>query len=198
MLIGLTGVKQAGKTTVANVLVTEFGFKQASFADPLRQLAYDINPVVGYGVQQSLVLGGKPNLVPVYYAELVDGAGYERAKGIDEVRRFLQRLGTEGMRKNFGEDVWVQLLASHVDPLLALGDNIVLADVRFPNEAAFVQQRGYLWRINRPGYESDGHASESHIAAMQPNVDITSSEIEDLRAQARAAYVALTPATITQ
>ena len=198
MLIGLSGVKQSGKTTVANVLVAEFGFKQASFADPLRQLAYDINPVVGYGVQQSLVLGGKPNLVPVYYAELVDGAGYERAKSINEVRRFLQRLGTEGLRKNFGEDVWVELLAQRIEPLLRDGHNIVLADVRFPNEAAYVQQHGYLWRINRPGYESDGHASESHIAAMQPNVDITSSEIEDLRAQARAAYVGITPQVTLQ
>ena len=190
MLLGICGVKQAGKSTVANLLVSEFGFTQASFADPLRQLAYDINPVVGYGVQQSLVLGGKPNLVPVYYAELVDGAGYERAKKIDEVRRFLQRLGTEGMRKNFGQDVWVELLAQRIEPLLRDGQNIVLADVRFPNEAAYVQQHGYLWRINRPGYESDGHASESHIKALPATLDITATDIEDLRQQARNQYSA--------
>ena len=198
MLIGLCGYKQAGKTTVANTLIEKFQFKSASFADPLRQLAYDINPVVGYGVQQSLVLGGKPNLVPVYYADLIDGIGYEKSKGVEEVRRFLQRLGTEGLRKNFGNDVWVNLFAQHAEPLLQAGVHIVVPDVRFPNEAAYIQQRGFLWRINRPGYAGDGHASESHIADMQPDLDITSSEIEDLRTQARAAYAGLTPQVTLQ
>lgn len=199
MLIGLCGYKRAGKSTVANVLVDECGFTNINFADALRMLALGINPVVGYALKQALVIGGQPQLVALYYAEIIEAVGYERAKEIDEVRRFLQRLGTEGIRDTFGPDVWVEIVRQQLDVPGAAERNVVIADVRFPNEAAMVTNLGgELWRINRPGFDrgGDAHPSEAFVDAMEVDRDITATDIEDLRRQARGAVNRASSATV--
>ena len=49
MIIGLTGYAQSGKDTVAQVLVDNYGFNRVSFADPIRKLLYETNPMLKEG-----------------------------------------------------------------------------------------------------------------------------------------------------
>ena len=46
MIIGLSGYAQVGKDTVANYLVEKYGFVKVSFADPIREALYKLDPKV--------------------------------------------------------------------------------------------------------------------------------------------------------
>jgi hypothetical protein len=142
MIIGLSGYAQSGKDTVAELLCLNYGYTRMSFAQPMRDAIYTLNP---------LVEGG--NRV----ADLVDEYGWDVAKANPEVRRLLQVFGTEVGRKQFGENFWVQQAFDKIE-----GNKIVFSDVRFPNEAREIQQYGgQVWRINRHNHTPvNTHKSE--------------------------------------
>lgn len=79
------------------------------------------------------------------------------------VRKMLQRIGTEAMRKQIHPDVWVNALFADYLPQVFTSDNRmterwpdwIITDVRFPNEAKAIKDRnGILIRINRQTIES--------------------------------------------
>ena len=86
MIIGLTGYARSGKDSVAKVLVDHYGFIRLAFADPIRDLLLEVNPILDKGNRLS---------------SLVDEYGWDIAKAQPEVRRLLQTLGV-GARKVFG------------------------------------------------------------------------------------------------
>lgn len=143
-LIGITGLKRSGKDTAADYLTSTYGFKRYAFADPMREALMALNPKVG----------------ATYLATLVDYIGWESAKSFPEVRRLLQRLGTEMGRDLFGEDFWVDrtFSAIHEDP----SPHVVITDVRFPNEySRVIAEGGIILRTVRPGLvAADPHPSE--------------------------------------
>lgn len=150
LLIGLTGRAGSGKNTVADIiceLVPEA--EQYALAGPVKTMALAIDPLIPM-----------KNNVPVRLSELVDFGGWDAAKRIPEVRRFLQRLGTEGVRGTFGDNAWVDLMWTwwEDDSPARVG---VLTDVRFPNELDAVD---VSIRVERNGVELVGdnaaHASE--------------------------------------
>ncbi|QJD50709.1 deoxynucleoside monophosphate kinase [Streptomyces phage Issmi] len=138
LIIGLSGYARSGKNEAANVLVTR-GWRQAAFADKLRDFLYALNP-----------------LIPGHYGAgnlrlrtLIDRTGWDYAKvTYPEVRALLQRAGTEAGRDVLGQNVWVDaLLNQHAD-----APALVVTDCRFPNEADAIRARGgILIRVDRPG-----------------------------------------------
>ena len=100
MIIGLCGYAQSGKDTVANILVEKYGYQRIAFADPIRALLYETNPMLkeGYRVQ---------GLVDVY--------GWDKVKvDYPEARRLLQELGL-GARKLFVVMFWVNQSLKDID-----------------------------------------------------------------------------------
>ena len=145
MIIGLSGYAQSGKDTVAKVLVEHYGFTRVAFADKIRQLANEVNPLVGDSMHLN---------------ELLDEYGWDVAKQNSYVRQFLQQLGV-GARKLFGEEFWIdRALAS-----IFQHENTVVTDVRFVNEADMIKhQDGQLWRVKRPGINAvNSHISEHDL-----------------------------------
>lgn len=126
-IVGLSGYARSGKDTVANYLVEHHGYRRVAFADTLKRFVASIYPDIG---------------------SRVEAVGWEAAKEQLEVRQALQRVGTLA-RHHIHPDIWVMpLLPNLSDP----DARLVVSDVRFPNEAAFVQnQGGPVIRINRPG-----------------------------------------------
>lgn len=161
-VIGLTGLKQRGKSSVADILVREHGFQQFAFADGVRALAVAIDPHI---VTQTGRMAR--------YTELLRDKGYEAAKHEPDVRRLLQRIGTEAGRQVFGEGVWVNALAALVQQLPDAA-KVVISDVRFPNEAEFVALLGgELWRVQRTlDQAEDLHESERHIAGLPADKEL--------------------------
>ena len=143
MIIGLSGYAQSGKDTVAELLCLNYRYHRRSFADPMREALMRLNPIVGH----------EP------LAHLVNDYGWDVAKSNPEVRRLLQVFGTEVGRQMFGENFWVDIA------LAGLNSNhrVVLSDVRFPNEAqAIVDKGGQVWRVQREGHKPVNlHTSET-------------------------------------
>lgn len=155
MLLGLTGKKRSGKDSLAGVLVARYGFVRVAFADPLKEAAAALNPIVGYDVEAG----------PIRLADVVEDAGWERAKEMPEVRRTLQEFGV-GIRA-IDEDFWTNAALGKVNRYLGAGRDVVITDVRFPNELDLIHGLGGLHvHIERPGLVSDDpHPSET---ALEP------------------------------
>ena len=146
MIIGLSGYAQSGKDEVAKILVEEFGFKRVAFADAVRFLLYEINPVI-------------PELASDLQHS-VDLRGWDEVKKVPAVRTLLQDLGL-GARKLFGDQVWVEQAFKQ----LSMDVNTVFTDVRFTNEADIIRGvDGQIWRVKRPGIEPvNTHISENNM-----------------------------------
>jgi hypothetical protein len=177
MLIATSGFKGSGKDTIADYLVSRYGYTKIAFAAPLKSLLLTLNPVV---------VGDIVDSSPARLSVLVDGHGWDYAKReYSEVRRLMQVFGTELMRNNFGENVWVDLLDRSY-PDLSEG-RYVISDCRFPNEADFVHSRAgdVVW-IDRPGVVSDGHASEGIAVRVKADYVLTNDDtIEELHEDMR-------------
>lgn len=142
-LIGLAGYAGAGKDTAAQGLIAQ-GWQRIAFADAVREAAAALDPLVSGNARLS---------------EIVLQAGWEGAKQLPEVRRLLQRLGTEAGRDIHGDDCWLRIAERKVKAATA---PVVITDVRFPNEAAFVLASGTLVWIERPGVgPANDHTSEA-------------------------------------
>lgn len=196
-LIGLTGFRRCGKDSACQVLEKVFGFKRYGFADALRSMALAIDPAMAmHGCPAELLntlyeSGHYGRDYHFRYAELVNVLGYERAKEIPDVRRFLQRLGTEGVRGTFGPNAWVRALHQRIEtdaPLL-----VCISDVRFASESDWIlSQKGVIWRVIRPGHGGDdSHPSEVEIPSLPAALEIVASTLESLARQVLEAAMSL-------
>ena len=157
-IIALSGYARSGKDEAARVLVEEHGFVRVAFADKLREMLYALNPIVAFKYDG-----------PVYAQDVIDVYGWDGYKETEygtEIRRLLQRLGTEAGRQTLWDSIWIDAA------LTGLPDDakVVISDCRFANEAESVRKRGgKVWRITRPGMGpavgTDGsiHPSETSL-----------------------------------
>ena len=205
MIIGFVGFIGSGKDTAADYLVNFHGFRRDSFANTLKDA---VAAVFGW---DRVLLEGRTKEAREW-REQVDTWWAERL-GIPELtpRWVLQRWGTEVCRKGFHDDIWI---ASVENKMRKTTDNIVISDVRFPNEIKAIHNAGGLvvrikrgpdpewyqdavnmnagntnmsWMISKTRMEKLGiHASET--AWVGGNIDSTISNdntIDDLFTQIR-------------
>jgi hypothetical protein len=88
-----------------------------------------------------------------------------------EIRRLLQKAGTEGGRDIFGQEIWPKTWYKSAKVLLEQGYDVCVSDLRFLNEAAFVRELGgEVWRVYRPGTDvGDKHKSETELDSITPD-----------------------------
>lgn len=157
-ILALTGYAQSGKDTVAEILVANHGFTRISFADPIREAVYALNPIVTPGSD-------------VRVRNLVDLLGWDNVKvQYPEIRRLLQVFGTEVAREQWSDTFWIDLAFSKMEPHKAY----VITDCRFPNEAEAIRAHdGKIWRVNRPGVGPvNSHASDNFIGQIPVDAEI--------------------------
>lgn len=155
-IIALTGNKQSGKDTSADYLVKNYGYTRLGYADPLKNIAYGTNPLVSTDGTR--------------YVDAVDKYGDDAKEIYPEVRRFLQYLGTEGIRMNIDDDFWTTLMEQRIIQCAeANQDKIVITDLRFPNEYHKLTEHPLadhleVIRIFRPQTSTvSAHASEKEL-----------------------------------
>ena len=151
-IIALSGFARSGKDEAAKVLVEEFGFKRVAFADKLREVLYQLNPMVYVDRVYDTI----------YVQDVIDRFGwdgYKETKFGPEIRRLLQRLGTEAGRQTLWDSIWIDAAFAN-QPEDA---KIVVSDARFINEFEAVKARGgKVWRIERAGVGAvNNHPSET-------------------------------------
>jgi deoxynucleotide monophosphate kinase-like protein len=187
MLIAFSGLKGSGKDTAAEVLTNEYGFTKIAFADPLREMLLALDPYVELAIQYSDGTCSKGFLYRKL-SKLVTEFGWDKLKReVPEVRRLMQKIGTEAGRGILGDNIWVDTLTKRYPDLSDYTTRYVITDCRFDNEVEFVRNQGgmVIW-VERPGVESDGHASEStsikDLASVVLHNDETIQELqEDVR-----------------
>lgn len=175
MLLGINGKKRSGKNTVGELT----GFNSFGFADKLKELALESNPALIHDVSATRNL-----------KDLVAVIGWEESKEFPEVRQYLQNLGV-GARKVFGEQFWINQLFGKLSDMYgeytadlnkeAFQSNIVITDVRFPNEAQAIRDyNGYIIKVVRPETEvEDSHESEQDLPEDLVDFTIHNSFTQD-------------------
>lgn len=158
-IIALSGYARAGKDEAAKVLCEEHGFIQVAFADKLREMLYQLNPWV---VEKLEWQDGGFEVACEPLQTIIDKhgwQGYKETRFGPEIRRLLQRLGTEAGRQTLWDSIWIDAA------LTGLPDDakVVVSDARFLNEFDAVRARGgYIWRIERDGVgPANNHVSET-------------------------------------
>lgn len=190
MIIGLGYQRRAGKDTVTDFLVRDYGFTKMSFTidGGLQDACMALNPIVDMEVVHSDEYGGFWERTPIRYADVCNELGYEGAKDTyPEVVRTLQRMGTEVGRNIIDPDVWVNIAISKC---YEGGGHYVFTNCRFANEAAAIHKAGGLTvHVYRPGLDLGDpediavHESELAVGITWDHTIINDGTLEDLEAQ---------------
>lgn len=133
MIIGITGFIGSGKDTVANYLVAKHGFVRDSFAGTLKDAVAQV-----FGWDRELLEGLTPEARE--WREQVDPWWAKRLNMPDLTPRYMLQLwGTEVCRRGFHDDIWIASLENRMRKTV---DDVVISDVRFPNEIAAIRKFG--------------------------------------------------------
>ena len=133
MIIGICGFQGSGKDTIADYLCNIYGFKRDSFAATLKDAVAAV-----FGWDRELLEGRTTE--SRQWREQVDPWWANRLNMPNLTPRLvLQRWGTEVARKSWHDDTWI---ASLENKLARAHNDIVITDVRFPNEITAVRNAG--------------------------------------------------------
>lgn len=148
MIVGITGKAGAGKDTAADYLVQRHGFVKLSFASALKE---GLNAMFGWSMHQWDDRAWKETVI--------DWIG-------KSPRQLAQTLGTEWGREQVHSSIWVDIAMSRAEILAQDGYNVVIADVRFDNEAEVIGEfmDGVVISVSRYSTEVSLHTSEQPIA----------------------------------
>lgn len=177
MFFGLSGKASVGKDTVADFLISDFGFdKKIAFSDNLKKactVIFDLShwqvstqegkktPLERSIIVSDAIINDIMWWMSRTHTVDINSRNYRRliGKKLTTPREVLQFVGTDVMR--------YYIPSYHIDIVrdkIEQGGNIIITDVRFPNEAELILSLGgFLVRIERPShlrlYRGDGRAS---------------------------------------
>lgn len=176
-IVGFTGAAGSGKDTAAQALED---YVQVRFAEPVYWGVLAMDPCV-----DCCRVNGW-----VSVADLVNEVGWDRAKENPEVRRLLQKYGTEAGRDIHGNDCWINIAKKRIRQHLSEARRVKVTDVRFENEAlALASMNACIIRIvgpqRREGVDSS-HVSEAGISdAFVSWTVVNDGTVEDLHRKVR-------------
>lgn len=140
LIVGFVGLMGSGKGTAGELLVKKYGFKPDSFAAPVKDAVAALFNWPRHLLEGDTVESRAFREQPDAYWSLVMGRQYTP-------REALQKMGTEVGRNIYHKDLWVKSLELRVRRAQS---NVVITDVRFPNEVdAILNQGGRVIVIER-------------------------------------------------
>lgn len=155
MIIGVVGFLGSGKGTVGDILIQERGYHRLSFADALKDSVSAI-----FGWPRHLLEGDTQESRS--FRESVDEFWSVRFGYEVTPRYMLQLMGTEVGRNIFSKNIWIYSLEKRIQDI----ENVVIPDVRFPNEINFIRlMGGKVIRVKR------GPEPEWYGAALDANLE---------------------------
>lgn len=176
-IIGIAGGMRSGKGVLAEYLSEKYGYQILAFYDILKSITTNLLGL--YSVEQLDELKNNNKEIAMYFNQdlcnrFADAFDVDRqffgdimlGKEIHSVRELLQTIGTDVLRAYNSE--W------HVHPLMKLvmsyiecGYKVVIADVRFPNEKAYLESvGGEVYYVNRKcDEERASHIAENSLSS---------------------------------
>ena len=135
MIIGIVGFIGSGKGTMGDILNEDHYFKKVSFAQGLKDVTSEM-----FGWKRDLLEGDTEESrefreTPCEYWSAKMGRPFTP-------REALQKVGTECGRDIFHKDFWILQLENYINKNFDELDDIVITDVRFPNEIEWIHSKG--------------------------------------------------------
>jgi len=175
MIIGIAGRKRNGKDTIGNYLCEHYGFKRFAYADALKEACKCI-----FNFTDEQVYGELKEVIDPFWKATP--------------RTVLQFVATELFRNNMAQiipnleyNIWVRVVEKKIfeEQKLNPHQNIVITDVRFPNEVESIKNLGgRVIRVTRPELNTsngtDIHASEIQIEYLKVDKDIINDNTKDM------------------
>lgn len=175
MIIGITGRRGNGKSTIAKLIMEmypEMDFKLLSFPLPLKKVA---SKMFGITLEQLETI--KDSTAMLYK----DGYDYPIS-----IRRILQDLG------EFARSINQDYFLNEMKKELGNHENVIIADLRFLNEAAIISSfnDGYIIKVKRDiPTNNDNHPTEKEVDSIDADFLIQNSgTIDDLREGIQLAF----------
>ena len=151
-IIGIAGPARAGKTTITDALlirlICQDNWLSYAFADPIKAM------ITAMGIDD-----------PDYYKTVK-----HPIFGVT-TREMYQTLGTEWAQQLMGKDVWIKAMQAKIPH----DSNVIVSDVRFPHEAAFVRDNGLLIHVQGRGGINSTHTSENPLSVTKQDLVIDNS-----------------------
>lgn len=168
-LIGLySPAPQSGKSTVASHLVLKHGYHKLRFAGALKMMTSAL--LASMGVPRNTIdrmIEGDLKEEPIDLATFCPTV---------TPRKLMQTLGTEWGRGAVYNDFWIDIVRKSVREHLDKGYNVVIDDMRFPNELSFISELGGMCVcIERPTtnvrttHASEGLLNGAHFDVLLRN-----------------------------
>jgi len=175
IIVGIHGKARSGKSTLAAHLVSIWGFSEYFFAKPLKDALCAL-----FGWDERHTEGELKEVEDPQW-------------GLSP-RQAMQIIGTDCYREMIDKDFWVKVAKRFMSEAPYVDKNkIVIADIRFENEARFVREEGglivHIHRDNRAQVAQ--HISESGIGFLPDDLLINNdSDFENVYHQFAIGYSA--------
>lgn len=136
MIIGLCGAQGVGKDTIGDILVSEYGFTKITFAAALKDVVsilFSWPRDLLEGITEESRLWRET--IDMYWSEKMGVSGFTP-------RKALQYVGTDLLRRQLYDNIWVNIVENKISMLLSLNQetNIVITDCRFINEFNMIKK----------------------------------------------------------
>lgn len=147
VLVGLSGRPGVGKHEVARILAESHGFRGVAIIDPIRDMLYELDPMLGNGLTLRM---------------LVDDLGWTTATRHrlygPEVCRLLQSFECGVGQDMISATLWTDLAACACRELIDSGHPVVVTDIRRPEQAGMISRLGgTVVQVVRPVCDSGEH-----------------------------------------
>lgn len=178
-IIGIGGKLASGKDAISDYLVENHGWVKIGMSDALGDSLLQLDPWIEEPTQERLgwfrtwvleKIVGLSNVKFYYerYSSILEREGYVQAKTYGEVRRLLQKLGTEVGRKIISESTWTDIVVRRAKEAAKTAPGVIITGIRFPNELDMITDEldGELWWVVRPSLQAGSnseHSSENSV-----------------------------------
>lgn len=155
IIVAINGCIGSGKDTFSEEFIRD-GFKRMSFAETLKDAVSVIfcwdREILEGSTEESRILRETPD---EYWSKKL---------GFDVTPRWvLQNFGTQVMRNNFDDNIWVYSLENK---MRSIEGNIIITDCRFPNEINMLRENnGKIIEVQRvqPSWYNDACVYNNYV-----------------------------------
>jgi hypothetical protein len=188
MIIGLCGTQGSGKDTVANILISEYGFVKITFASTLKDIV-----AILFSWPRDL-LEGLTEESRLWRETVDDFWSGKLSIPSFTPRKALQMIGTDLFRIHFNNDIWISIVENNIGAMLKNNPNtnIVISDCRFANEFTLIKQfpdshiitilRENNYSINKLAHSSETEWVNYNFDAILQN----DNSIDDLKSNLKS------------